>query len=64
MEAGLAARQDELIIDPALDRKYEMALARLGVDPAMLSTEAGHALGRGSGPSFHHRHPGQGAQRR
>jgi putative transcriptional regulator len=43
MEAGWAARQDELIIDPALDRKYEMALARLGVDPAMLSTEAGHA---------------------
>jgi putative transcriptional regulator len=34
---------EELIFDPALDRKYEMALARLGVDPAMLSTEAGHA---------------------
>jgi putative transcriptional regulator len=34
---------EELIFDPALDRKYEMALARIGVDPAMLSSEAGHA---------------------
>lgn len=34
---------ENLIFDRALDGKYERALALLGVSPAMLSTEAGHA---------------------
>jgi putative transcriptional regulator len=33
----------ELIFDPDLDGKYIRALAMMGVDPAMLSGEAGHA---------------------
>src|SRR4051794_23948284 len=33
----------ELIFHSALDVKYELALRRIGVDPAMLSGEAGHA---------------------
>jgi len=33
----------ELIFHSALDLKYEMALRKLGVDPAMLSMDAGHA---------------------
>ena len=33
----------ELIFDAAVDARYEMALRRIGIDPAMLSTEAGHA---------------------
>src|SRR5215208_1825019 len=33
----------ELIFHSAFDLKYEMALRRIGVDPAMLSTDAGHA---------------------
>ena len=33
----------ELIFDPGLDEKYANALAEIGVDPAMLSTEAGSA---------------------
>jgi putative transcriptional regulator len=33
----------ELIFDPDLDGKYLRALALLGVDPAMLSGESGHA---------------------
>ena len=32
-----------LIFDTDLDSKYERAMAKLGVDPAMLSSEAGHA---------------------
>jgi putative transcriptional regulator len=32
-----------LIFDAAIDTKYERALRRIGVDPAMLSEEAGHA---------------------
>jgi putative transcriptional regulator len=32
-----------LIFDPDLDRKYDRALAILGVDEGMLSSEAGHA---------------------
>ncbi|WP_160005107.1 YqgE/AlgH family protein [Rhizobium sp. 18055] len=34
---------DALIFDPNLDDKYERALAGMGVNPAMLSAEAGHA---------------------
>lgn len=33
----------ELIFDSALDLKYEMALRKIGIDPAMLSVQAGHA---------------------
>jgi putative transcriptional regulator len=33
----------ELIFHHALELKYEMALRKIGVDPAMLSVEAGHA---------------------
>lgn len=33
----------ELIFDPDLDGKYGRALALLGIEPAMLSIEAGHA---------------------
>jgi putative transcriptional regulator len=33
----------ELIFHSALDLKYELALRRIGVDPAMLSMDAGHA---------------------
>ena len=33
----------ELIFHSSLDSKYELALRKLGIDPAMLSTEAGHA---------------------
>lgn len=33
----------ELIFDPDLERKYERALAAIGIDPARLSSEAGHA---------------------
>lgn len=33
----------ELIFHSALDSKYDLALRRLGIDPAMLSSEAGHA---------------------
>ena len=34
---------DSLIFDRTLDLKYEQALALMGVSPAMLSSEAGHA---------------------
>jgi putative transcriptional regulator len=37
------APSEELIFDRSLDDKYERALALLGVTPAMLSSEAGHA---------------------
>lgn len=33
----------DLIFDPNLDRKYDRALGLIGVDPARLSGEAGHA---------------------
>jgi putative transcriptional regulator len=32
-----------LIFDPGLDRKYDRALRKIGIDPSMLSGEAGHA---------------------
>ncbi|HEV7245869.1 MAG TPA: YqgE/AlgH family protein [Shinella sp.] len=35
--------QEELIFDTNLDSKYERALGLMGISPAMLSTEAGHA---------------------
>lgn len=35
--------RDELIFDKALGDKYDRALALMGVSPAMLSIEAGHA---------------------
>jgi putative transcriptional regulator len=34
---------EDLIFDPDLGAKYEMALGRIGIDPGMLSSEAGHA---------------------
>ncbi|NKN39407.1 YqgE/AlgH family protein [Agrobacterium sp. a22-2] len=34
---------EDLIFDRGLDSKYERALARMGVSPAMLSMDAGHA---------------------
>ncbi|MNL89690.1 hypothetical protein D3C87_2201710 [compost metagenome] len=34
---------EELIFDTALEGKYDRALALMGVSPAMLSMEAGHA---------------------
>lgn len=34
---------EEMIFDRSLDNKYERALALMGVDPVMLSAEAGHA---------------------
>nr|WP_316652939.1 YqgE/AlgH family protein [uncultured Gellertiella sp.] len=37
------APDDDLIFDPDLDAKYERALALMGISPAMLSAEAGHA---------------------
>lgn len=33
----------DLIFHSALDLKYELALRKIGIDPAMLSMEAGHA---------------------
>jgi putative transcriptional regulator len=33
----------DLIFDPGLDDKYERALRKIGIDPAMLSATAGHA---------------------
>ena len=33
----------ELIFDTQLDKKWEVAIGRLGVDPAMLSSNIGHA---------------------
>ena len=32
-----------LIFDPSLDAKYDRALRKIGIDPSMLSGEAGHA---------------------
>lgn len=37
------AADRELIFDPELDTKWERAIARLGVNPGMLSGVAGHA---------------------
>ena len=32
-----------LIFDPAIETKYERALRKIGIDPGMLSADAGHA---------------------
>lgn len=37
------AASDELIFDTSLEDKYDRALALMGVSPAMLSVDAGHA---------------------
>ncbi len=37
------AADPELIFGQDIDHKYERALAKLGIDPGMLSSEAGHA---------------------
>ena len=34
---------DEIIFDPDHDQKWQRAMAKLGVDLTMLSSEAGHA---------------------
>ena len=33
----------ELIFDPGLESKYDLALRKIGIDPGMLSAQAGHA---------------------
>ncbi len=33
----------EIIFDTPIEKRYERALALLGIDPRMLSQEAGHA---------------------
>jgi putative transcriptional regulator len=33
----------EIVFNSSVDSKYDLALRRIGIDPAMLSTEAGHA---------------------
>ncbi len=37
------AADDQLVFDENLDSKWERAIAKLGVDPALLSSDAGHA---------------------
>ena len=37
------AADDQLVFDEKLDDKWERAIAKLGVDPALLSGDAGHA---------------------
>ena len=37
------AADDQLVFDENLDDKWERAIAKLGVDPALLSSDAGHA---------------------
>ena len=37
------AADPELIFGTDTEGKYEMALRKLGIDPGMLSSEAGHA---------------------
>ena len=37
------AADDELIFGPDLDRKWDQAMGKLGIDPRMLSDTAGHA---------------------
>ncbi len=34
---------DAIVFDQALDTKYDRALRKIGIDPVMLSSEAGHA---------------------
>ena len=37
------AADDQLVFDEKLDDKWERAIGKLGVDPALLSSDAGHA---------------------
>jgi putative transcriptional regulator len=37
------AADDDLVFDDTLDTKWERAMAKLGIDPRMLSDSAGHA---------------------
>ena len=37
------AADEQLVFDENLDNKWERAIAKLGVDPALLSSDAGHA---------------------
>ena len=37
------AADEDLLFESDLDAKYTLALAKIGVDPSMLSAEAGHA---------------------
>jgi putative transcriptional regulator len=37
------AADEQLVFDDNLDSKWERAIAKLGVDPALLSSDAGHA---------------------
>ena len=39
----IVAADDQLVFDENLDSKWERAIAKLGVDPALLSSDAGHA---------------------
>ena len=39
----IVAADDQLVFDENLDDKWERAIAKLGVDPALLSSDAGHA---------------------
>ena len=38
-----APADPELVFDLNLDNKWERAIGKLGIDPRMLSDEAGHA---------------------
>jgi len=37
------AADDQLVFDENLDNKWERAIAKLGIDPSLLSSDAGHA---------------------
>lgn len=39
----LVAADENLVFDPNLDGKWERAMGKLGIDPRMLSDDAGHA---------------------
>ena len=39
----IVAADEQLVFDEDLDNKWERAIAKLGVDPALLSSDAGHA---------------------
>ena len=37
------AADNELVFGPNLDEKWDQAMSKIGIDPRMLSDEAGHA---------------------
>jgi putative transcriptional regulator len=37
------AANEDLVFDPYLDSKWDRAIAKIGIDPRMLSDAAGHA---------------------